>query len=217
MLSSDPWFVVIVGFLIVTITVFSYKTILSVYNWKHSFYKVLYANYFEYWLRRKKLERLSVSFKLDAVFGSHRIMYQLVSHGESHPYQAYIIIILETGVYLLQVHNENGVITGDLDKKVVVEKIMKDRISRKSLTSLSSKSNQVREKLLGAGIESIESYFLFSDEADLKLKHVDGINDGLQRSDLIKELSNNFFEKKEMVYIDVDEVYFKLKEVVFKQ
>ena len=82
-----------------------------VYMWniyRRSIQKEIYSNFIEYQLRRRNLTRLSESYYLRSRFGEHRIVYQMAqAKNESIP-QAYVIIILTSGLYILAVKNQNG-------------------------------------------------------------------------------------------------------------
>ncbi len=82
-----------------------------VYMWniyRRSIQKEIYSNFIEYQLRRRNLTRLSESYYLRSRFGEHRIVYQMAqAKNESIP-QAYVIIILTSGLYILAVKNQSG-------------------------------------------------------------------------------------------------------------
>ena len=88
-----------------------YWLIKTIYQWnrfRRSIYIEIYSSYFEYAFRRKNLVRLSESFYLNNEFGKHKIFYQIAQDKNEKTPQAYILILLPSGIYVLNVKNQSG-------------------------------------------------------------------------------------------------------------
>ena len=86
-----------------------YWLIKTIYQWnrfRRSIYIEIYSSYFEYAFRRKNLVRLSESFYLNNEFGKHKIFYQIAQDKNEKTPQAYILILLPSGIYVLNVKNQ---------------------------------------------------------------------------------------------------------------
>ncbi len=90
-----------------------YWIIKTIYQWRlfrRSIYTEIYSAYIEYAFRKKNLVRLSESYYLKNELGKHRIVYQIVqAKGEKNP-QAYILLLVSTGIYIINVKNQRGTI-----------------------------------------------------------------------------------------------------------
>ena len=116
-----------------------YWIIKTVYQWNYfrkSIYKELYSGYIEYAFRKKNITRLSKSYYLDNELGHHRIVYQIVQSKTSKVPEAYVILILSTGMYLLNIKNQNGKVVlkkhGDM-KQIYISQDKKDKGQTKEL------------------------------------------------------------------------------------
>ena len=88
-----------------------YWLIKTIYQWnrfRRSIYIEIYSSYFEYAFRRKNLIRLSESFYLNNEFGKHKIFYQIAQGKNDKTPQAYILILIPSGIYVLNVKNQSG-------------------------------------------------------------------------------------------------------------
>ena len=94
-----------------------YWIIKTIYQWRlfrRSIYTEIYSAYIEYAFRKKNLVRLSESYYLKNELGKHRIVYQIVqAKGEKNP-QAYILLLVSTGIYIINVKNQRGTIPNDI-------------------------------------------------------------------------------------------------------
>lgn len=102
------WNEVLIGLVLVA---GGYWVIRTIWQWRifrRSVYIEIYSSYVEYAFRRKNIRRLSESFYLKNELGKHRIFYQLAQvKGEDTP-QAYILLLLNTGIYILNIKNQSG-------------------------------------------------------------------------------------------------------------
>ena len=101
-------FVVLIGFYCMFSIAMVIKTIRNYYIFKASFYTEIYSGLFEYITRKKSLKRMSQSYWLERELGSHRIMYQITKTKYENIVQPYILILLTTGLYVIQIHNESA-------------------------------------------------------------------------------------------------------------
>ena len=88
-----------------------YWLIKTIYQWnrfRRSIYIEIYSSYFEYAFRRKNLIRLSESFYLNNEFGKHKIFYQIAQGKNDKTPQAYILILIPSGIYVLNVKNHTA-------------------------------------------------------------------------------------------------------------
>lgn len=108
------WPELVVGFGLVFILMMTVKFHQLFKYWRNSFYTELYSSFVEFIYRRKSLSRMSTSYWLKNQLGDHRIFFQLAKSADAARPQAYIIIILSSGVYVLQIKNDIGKIVGDI-------------------------------------------------------------------------------------------------------
>lgn len=139
---QNPWFIVICGFIIVFIISGSIKTYRARKLFKASFYTEIYSGFLEYNLRRKSLKRLATSNWLQSQFGEHRIFYQMTQAKKGEAPQAYILVILSSGVYTILCKNYTGEFIGK-EGKFEVHSIKKD--NKTEITNTRKVSNPVAE------------------------------------------------------------------------
>lgn len=144
MSAQNPWFIVICGFIIVFVVSGSIKTYRARKLFKASFYTELYSGFLEYNLRRKSLKRLATSNWLNSQFGEHRIFYQMTQAKKGEAPQAYILVILSSGVYTILCKNYIGKLTGK-NGKYEVQSVKKDKKSNVELKNTRKVSNPVAE------------------------------------------------------------------------
>ena len=102
------WMEVGIGAVIIIGIVWLMKTVMGWNVYRKSIYTEIYSNYFEYAFRAKKREKLSVSSYFRSRFGNHRIYYQIVQKkNEKYP-QAYVVIILSSGLYIMNIKNQQN-------------------------------------------------------------------------------------------------------------
>jgi len=113
-----------------------YWLIKTIYQWnrfRRSIYIEIYSSYFEYAFRRKNLVRLSESFYLNNEFGKHKILYQIAQDKNEKTPQEYILILLPSGIYVLNVKNQSGRVVlrkhGDY-KQYYIEKGKKGQVDK---------------------------------------------------------------------------------------
>lgn len=102
------WSDVLIGIAVVGGSILFVK---NVYMWniyRRSIQTEIYSNFLEYQMRRKSLKRLSESYYLRSRFGKHRIVYQMARGKNDQTPQAYVILILTSGLYILGVKNQSG-------------------------------------------------------------------------------------------------------------
>ena len=121
----DVWLDLLPGLLLAAGIILLIKGVSGWYMFRRSIYKEIYSNYLEYVMRKKSLSRLSESYFLDSRLGKHRIYYQLAAaKGEKTP-QAYVVLILTSGLYLMDIKKQTGEIEasakGDFKYEIVVK------------------------------------------------------------------------------------------------
>lgn len=144
MSAQNPWFIVICGFIIVFVVSGSIKTYRARKLFKASFYTELYSGFLEYNLRRKSLKRLATSNWLNSQFGEHRIFYQMTQAKKGEAPQAYILVILSSGVYTILCKNYIGKLIGK-NGKYEVQSVNKDKKSGVELKNIRKVSNPIAE------------------------------------------------------------------------
>ncbi len=107
-MGQDAWLGLLPGLLLVVGVILIYKGGSGWYIFRRSIYKEIYSNYVEYAMRKRSMARLSESYFLESRLGKHKIYYQLASaRGEKVP-QAYVVLILSSGIYLLDIKRQIG-------------------------------------------------------------------------------------------------------------
>lgn len=144
MSAQNPWFIVICGFIIVFVVSGSIKTYRARKLFKASFYTELYSGFLEYNLRRKSLKRLATSNWLNSQFGEHRIFYQMTQAKKGEAPQAYILVILSSGVYTILCKNYIGKLIGK-NGKYEVQSVKKDKKTDVELKNTRKVSNPIAE------------------------------------------------------------------------
>lgn len=142
--AQNPWFIVICGFIIVFVVSGSIKTYRARKLFKASFYTELYSGFLEYNLRRKSLKRLATSNWLNSQFGEHRIFYQMTQAKKGEAPQAYILVILSSGVYTILCKNYIGKLIGK-NGKYEVQSVKKDKKTDVELKNTRKVSNPIAE------------------------------------------------------------------------
>ncbi|PWC16656.1 hypothetical protein DDT52_17815 [Brenneria roseae subsp. roseae] len=112
--------------------------------WRNSFYTEIYSSFIEFLYRRKNLQRMSQSYWLKSQLGDHRICFQMArSHDDNDP-QAYIVIMLSSGVYLLQIKNYIGEIIGKSANDFSLIRADKDKATGEILTQVRKIENPIK-------------------------------------------------------------------------
>ena len=219
-----------------------YWLIKTIYQWnrfRRSIYIEIYSSYFEYAFRRKNLVRLSESFYLNNEFGKHKIFYQIAQDkndlkdtndyyltifgsvaqdkNEKTP-QAYILILLPSGIYVLNVKNQSGKVVlkkhGDY-KQYYTEKGKKGQADKQHEYLFKNPMDESRffakriEQRIGATKIPVRSVIIFPEHAEITW---DGTPENeipiIHRKQLIQTLKEEN-EKNERVLSDdqIDELY----------
>ena len=182
-----------------------YWLIKTIYQWnrfRRSIYIEIYSSYFEYAFRRKNLVRLSESFYLK---------------NEKTP-QAYILILLPSGIYVLNVKNQSGKVVlkkhGDY-KQYYTEKGKKGQADKQHEYLFKNPMDESRffakriEQRIGATKIPVRSVIIFPEHAEITW---DGTPENeipiIHRKQLIQTLKEEN-EKNERVLSDdqIDELY----------
>lgn len=122
-MDEQTLLIVFLGFLVIFATVTIMKTIRSYYVFKASFYTEIYSGFFEFLVRKGNLKRMSKSYWLENELGDHRIMFQVTTTKQKDIFQPYLLILLTTGLYIIQIHNKTSHYIYDKNKfKSVDEK-----------------------------------------------------------------------------------------------
>ncbi|PWC11702.1 hypothetical protein B4923_12795 [Brenneria roseae subsp. americana] len=147
--------------------------------WRNSFYTEIYSSFIEFLYRRKNLQRMSQSYWLKSQLGDHRICFQMArSHDDNDP-QAYIVIMLSSGVYLLQIKNYIGEIIGKSVNDFSLIQADKDKSTGKMLTQVRKIENPIKlmnefsakwEALTGRACDT-HKLIVFSDKSIIKIKN----------------------------------------------
>lgn len=173
--ADSPWYFVIVGFIVVFLTVWIIQNYRARKLFKASFYTEIYSGFFEYNLKRKSLAKLSVSNWLNSQFKEHRIFFQMAKSKDNQP-QAYILIILSSGVYVILCKNYIGKFIEKDNKYEVKTQVVdkKTKVVHKNVRKVSNPINEVMEfnqrlkKHIGVDYKE-HNIVAFMDVCELKL------------------------------------------------
>ena len=198
-----------------------YWLIKTIYQWnrfRRSIYIEIYSSYFEYAFRRKNLVRLSESFYLNNEFGKHKIFYQIAQDKNEKTPQAYILILLTSGIYVLNVKKQSGKVVlkkhGDY-KQYYTEKGKKGQADKQHEYLFKNPMDESRffakriEQRIGATKIPVRSVIIFPEHAEITW---DGTPENeipiIHRKQLIQTLKEEN-EKNERVLSDdqIDELY----------
>lgn len=102
------WYEVVLGITFVAGTMWLIKTVYGWRRFRKSIQAELYSGFLEYCVRKRKIRSLSESYYLNSEFGKHRIIYQLTQSKHEKTPQSYVLIILTSGLYILNVRNQSG-------------------------------------------------------------------------------------------------------------
>lgn len=103
------WTELLEGLAIIVAGVLLIRVSYGWYIFRNSIYKEIYSSYLEYAWKKKRLLRLSKSAWLENALGTHRICYQIITpNGEVSKAQAYVVFLLESGLYVANIKNEQG-------------------------------------------------------------------------------------------------------------
>ena len=198
----EVWNEVLTGLVLVA---GGYWVIRTIWQWRlfrRSVYIEIYSGYIEYAFRKKSIPRLSESFYLKNEFGKHRIFYQIAQEKGADRPQAYILLLLNTGIYILNIKNQIGEVVlkkhGGGEGKSPVEEC---RIFE----------NRLRQRLGNTGV-TMKPVVVFPQKANLSWE---GSSDPdipvIRRKELIRTV-RELSENAEAVLADsqIDELYHQL-------
>lgn len=216
------WSDVLIGIAVVAGSILLVK---NVYMWniyRRSIQTEIYSNFPEYQLRRKSLTKLSESYYLNSVFGKHRIVYQMAQAKNEKAPQAYVILILASGLYILNVKNQSGRVLAK--RKGDFKQYFKDRGKEEKLFLFRNPLDEVRffEKRLKEKLPSAEcpvtNMVVFPQRCQLSW---DGQEDGeirvLRRKQLFGVIKEHF-EKNPAVLTEgqIDDIFHALADEAIK-
>lgn len=216
------WMELLVGFLGVFFMLSLFKIYQLFRFWRNSFYTEIYSSFIEFLFRRKSLNRMSTSYWLSNELGDHRIMYQMAHSQDKNLPQAYIIIALSSGIYILQIKNYKGKVEGYSNHRfqLKISKSVTEKGKQKAdVITIANPFKEIHDftyrwnKLIA--IDSpIYNIIVFSDQCQVEInplltKNIIVIN----RKEMfrtIKDLHNNNTTKN---LINVNDVYTKFMTV----
>lgn len=191
------WSDVIIGIAVVAGSILLVR---NAYMWniyRRSIQTEIYSNYLEYQMRRKSLLKLSESYYFKSRFGKHRIVYQMAQGKNDQVPQAYVILILTSGLYIINVKNQSGRVIAK--KRGDFKQFFKDKGKQEKMFLFRSPLDEVRffEKKLKERLPSIEcpitDLVVFPEHCQLSW---DGDEDGeipvLKRKQLFGVLKSDF-------------------------
>ena len=144
-MGQDVWLELLPGLLLVAGIIAVFKGGSGWYLFRRSIYKEIYSNYLEYAMRKKSLTKLSESYYLDSRLGRHRIFYQLAAaKGERYP-QAYVIILLTSGMYVLDIKNQTGDIEASVRGDFKYQTVEKAKKGEKAKVEIKMMRNPMEE------------------------------------------------------------------------
>lgn len=186
---------------IVTVVVII-RTINAYHNYKNTIYPEIYSGFFEFMIKKGSVKRLSESNWYTQNFGKHKLFYYVCDEKKKIP-QLFVIIILQSGIYLVHAKNFDGQIF-DKNKKLQYKttfvhkktKIVSHQVVDLPNLFLQTQDMQKRiEQLLNQKIK--QSYITFLNSCEIKISHQD--IPCLYQKELFSYLDQN---KKDSVYTE---------------
>ncbi|MDD3362699.1 MAG: nuclease-related domain-containing protein [Hespellia sp.] len=215
------WSEVVIGIALVAGTYWVIKTAYQWNRFRRSAYIELYSSYIEYAFRKKNIVKLSESFYLKNEFGKHRIFYQIAQAKNEKKPQAYILLLLSTGIYILNVKNQADKIIlkqhGDM-KQIYMEKQKKGEPVKEHQYLFKNPMEESRffakrmEQRIGNTEIPVKSIVVFPEKSELTW---DGQPDMevpvIKRKELIATIKADM-EKSQTVLKDsqIDDLYYQL-------
>lgn len=217
--EMSVWSDVLIGIAAVAGSVIFVKYIYMWNIYRRSIQTEIYSNFIEYQMRCKNLLKLSESYYLKSRFGKHRIVYQMAQAKNSEIPQAYVIIILTSGLYILCVKNQSGRVIakrqGDF-KQFFIDKKRGKAEEKQFLFKNPLNESRYFEKRLRNLIPNIDcpimDMVVFPKHCEISWEgKEDETIPVIQRKQMIEVLKNNF-EKHEKVLTenDVDYIFHTL-------
>jgi|GEM_PF-3344583 len=96
------------GLVFVLIVFFTARWVIEYRIYKNSVYKVLYENFTEYRIRKKSIEGMSESNVIKKMFGSGRLVYQVLDQRNLNP-ASFVVMILPGGFQIFGIAGKNKV------------------------------------------------------------------------------------------------------------
>ncbi len=175
--ASNPWFFVVSGFIAIFVSVGAVRLYRARKLFKASFYTEIYSGFFEYNLRRKSLKRLATSNWLHSQFGEHRIFFQMAQSKKGDSPQAYLLIVLQSGVYTILCKNYVGKFIEKNKKFEVKSQTIdkKTKVVNKSIRKVSDPIVEIEEfnqrwKKFSNTNYNEHNIVVFSDECEIVLE-----------------------------------------------
>lgn len=106
-----------IGLAIVVIVVLTIKTINTYHNYKITLYPEIYSGFIEFLYRKASEKRLSTSSWLEQNFGAHRLIYYADKTSQKRFQKFFIILIMTSGIYVINSKNLKGKVYLDKNKK----------------------------------------------------------------------------------------------------
>lgn len=106
-----------IGLAVVVVVVLTIKTMNTYHNYKNTIYPQVYSGFIEFLYRKASEKRLSSSSWLESKFGFHRILYYVDESNHKRFKKLFVIIILSSGIYVINSKNLKGRIYLDKGKK----------------------------------------------------------------------------------------------------
>ena len=167
----------ILGLGCIAAAAFLYRWIFGRSQYSKSIYQAVYSGYLEFWMKKKKIRKLSESSVFQEKFGKHRLFYQIFSQNKGKDLQPYLVVILESGFYYIRVIRQQGVITGSKNGQWTDTYLYdkKDLSKKKSdkfpnpLSELSQFGKKMQEKLDGREVP-VFKLAVFPDQCTIKVK-----------------------------------------------
>ncbi len=79
--------------------------------YKKSIYSLIYSNFTEFRMKRKSINKMSESMKLNEIFGTARLLYHVLKNRKYKPY-SYVTILLESGFYVIGISQSSKISNG---------------------------------------------------------------------------------------------------------
>lgn len=193
---------VFIGFLCIFLIGLIIKTIRQYYIFKASFYTEIYSGFFEYMVKHGNMRRMAKSYWLENELGEHRLMFQITKSQTDDIIQPYILILLSSGLYVIQIYNESAQY---VCKKQKMKKITENENHEKIVQNLPFPISQ---------FENFQSHFqmLFHDTV-IPMKYIALFTNSSQLDISLKDVyvikKKELIETLKKVHLQSQEIYSK--------
>lgn len=211
-----------IGFIIVVIVILTIKTINIYHNYKNTIYPQIYSGFIEFLYRKASIKRLSTSSWIEQNFGFHRIIYYTDKTNKKRFQKFFIILIMSSGVYVINSKNLRGKVYLDKGKKY---KFITSFINKET-KEYGNKTIDLPDPLkeIENFVEVISRATQVCDIYQL-IQFLDGTEIDIKQSKIPMICSKDFFltienlhkhSQKELGEVEIETIYSQINEQLYK-